>query len=123
MLENLEKQHLSLRMKGSDVMVIRYAIQDEVAGELRELPKGDCEWPGYSSVYNRLQAIAYRIATAPHCRFSDEHIHTMAVLGCGHEETMKGWLLQMIDRGWKFDNVCPFTCKCAKHGHGISRED
>jgi hypothetical protein len=97
-----------------------YRLQEELWAEMRALPQGDCEWPGYSIVFNRLQAIAYNMAKKTpgiqnHNYLSAEHITTMAVLGCGHEETMKGWLLQMIDRGWKYDDVCPFTCKCPKH--------
>jgi hypothetical protein len=87
--------------------------QDEITMIRKSLPVGNCEWPGYDSVWNRLQAIAHKMANGSHS--SDEHLHTMAVLGSGHEETMKGWLMQMTLRGWKYDNVCPWTCKCPKH--------
>lgn len=84
--------------------MIQYRIQDSVAEDLRSLPKGDCEWPGYFVICNRLQSIALKMAMGKgHSYLSDDHLHTMAVLGCGHEETMKGWLLHLTDIGWKWE--------------------
>lgn len=65
-----------------------------------ELPKGDGNWPGFDHVYSKLQEAAHRIAEDPRLLCSSEHIEIMAILGCGHEETMKAELARCYSRGW-----------------------
>lgn len=82
--------------------MINSKYQDEVNSIRRSLPNGNWDWPGADSVCARLQAIAHRLAF--NGILSSLHIKTMAVLGCGHEETCKGHLLYLAHRGYTVDS-------------------
>ena len=76
-------------------------IQDSpVEKRRKELPKGNCNWNGYDSVYAKLQKAAHKMASNYRTFATDEHIETMAILGCGHEETMKAHLMWCREYGW-----------------------
>lgn len=66
----------------------------------KELPQGDGNWPGADVVYKRLQAAAYHLAKGKHTYLGQDHVETMAVLGCGDEETMKHWMHVCLNNGW-----------------------
>jgi hypothetical protein len=55
----------------------------------KEMPQGDCSWPGYEHVVLTLQIAASNLARGHYTCLSDDHIDIMAALGTGHEETMK----------------------------------
>lgn len=72
---------------------------------LKDLPKGDCNWPGYDHVRTKLaQACEYLSHNNTGHRASTwlggDHVRLMAVLGCGHEETMKYELARALTYGW-----------------------
>ena len=73
---------------------------DPVEQERKLLPQGNGNWPGYGHVYDQLQKAAHKIAEDPYLRCSDEHIQVMAILGCGHEETMKYEMARCYSRGF-----------------------
>lgn len=60
--------------------------------EARSLPRGAGDWPGYESVYGKLQMAAERMRDQKYWHLASEHIRLMAIIGCGHEETMKAEL-------------------------------
>ena len=65
-------------------------LQDSPVEKARkELHTGDCEWAGYEHVRDNLQIAAHHLASGKYTCCSDEHVQVMAILGCGHEETMK----------------------------------
>lgn len=66
----------------------------------KQLPRGDGAWQGFDSVYDRLQRAAHKMASEKYMRGSDEHVTLMAILGCGHEETMKAEMHRLIGRGY-----------------------
>ena len=66
----------------------------------RELPRGDGNWHGYEYVYKQLDAGCMAMARASYVYLSDEHVNAMAILGCGHEETMKAEMWRMRGRGF-----------------------
>jgi len=66
----------------------------------KELPRGDGQWPGYASVYARIAQACELMARTKYVHLSDEHVTAMAVLGCGHEETMKHELGRLRMRGF-----------------------
>jgi hypothetical protein len=66
----------------------------------KELPKGDGQWPGYAHVYASISRACTKMAATPYIRLSDEHVNAMAVLGCGHEETMKYEQARLHMRGF-----------------------
>lgn len=66
----------------------------------KELPRGDGDWPGYAQVYRNIAAGCEKMARTRHVYLSYEHINAMAVLGSGHEETMKYEQMRMRMRGW-----------------------
>ena len=75
--------------------------QDSPVENVRKtLPQGDCEWKGAESVTNKLQYAAHEMAKQPHHLRSDIHVKTMAVIGCGDEETMKDHLIWLNTYGW-----------------------
>lgn len=78
----------------------KVAIESPVEKERKTLPRGDGNWPGYDRVWSRLQDAAHNLAANRAAWLSDDHIHTMAVLGSGHEETMKAWMHICIQYGW-----------------------
>lgn len=81
---------------------IRMTIpQDSPSEALRKkLPRGDGNWPGYSTVYRNIAAGCEAMARDKYVYLSYEHINAMAVLGSGHEETMKYEQMRMRNRGW-----------------------
>lgn len=66
----------------------------------KRLPRGNGAWPGFDVVYNRLQRAAHMMATEKYAGCSDEHITLMAIMGCGHEETMKAEMHRLSGRGY-----------------------
>jgi hypothetical protein len=76
--------------------------QDNPIEQLRkELPRGAGDWPGEAIVYRRLAHIAEQMGRNRYQHLSDLHIKTMAVMGTGHEETMKAHLhLLVFAYGW-----------------------
>lgn len=66
----------------------------------RELPQGDGNWPGSMKVWENLQKAAHHLAQGKHTHLSYDHVETMAIMGCGHEETMKHWQMVCRNNGW-----------------------
>lgn len=66
----------------------------------KELSQGPGDWPGFGQVYANLQKAAHKMALSKYFYLSDDHIYTMAVMGCGHEETMRGHQLWCREYGW-----------------------
>ena len=64
----------------------------------KQLPHGDGNWPGFDHVWSKLQSAAFKLSDI--ANQSDDHIRTMAVLGCGDEETMKYWMGVCITNKW-----------------------
>jgi hypothetical protein len=75
------------------------AIDTPVDKLLRTLPRGKADWEGWSVCYTRLQAASDRLASSPNTFLSDDHVEVMAVMVCGHEETMKALVLKCFDTG------------------------
>lgn len=63
-------------------------------------PCGDGNWPGFDRVYKKISDACERIARAPEWYLRDFHIQTMADLGSGNEERMKGRLALLRAYGW-----------------------
>lgn len=74
--------------------------ESPVVTRLRELPRGDGKWPGYAHVYRNIALACERMAKTRYVYLSEEHINAMAVLGCGHEETMKYEQMRLRGRGF-----------------------
>ena len=70
-----------------------------VEKERKAGPCGDGNWPGYSSVWDRLQAACHKMAQGK-AYLSQDHVSTMADLGSGHEERMKWRLHWLYTYGW-----------------------
>ena len=66
----------------------------------KELLQGDCNWLGYDAVYTNLQKAAEKLSSGKYTRLSGNHIETMAVMACGHEETMKSWQMVCRNNNW-----------------------
>ena len=66
----------------------------------KSLPRGDGKWPGYAKVYQRLSRAAVYLSQGKYIYLSDDHVKTMAIMGCGHQETMKSWALICLQYGW-----------------------
>jgi hypothetical protein len=66
----------------------------------RTLPRGDGQWKGFESVYRRLSAACERMGQVKYVHLSDEHVRSMAIMGCGHEETMKAEQHRLFGRGF-----------------------
>lgn len=79
---------------------MKIPTESPVSRRLRELPHGNADWPGYATVYRRLQQAAQHLASGTYTRCGHDHVETMAVLGCGHEETMKHWVGVCIQNNW-----------------------
>lgn len=71
-----------------------------VEKRLAELPKGDGKWIGYDHVCGNLMKAAEKMASNRDSHLSEKHIETMAVLGTGHEETMKHHQMWLRTYGW-----------------------
>ena len=71
-----------------------------VEARLKELPRGNGDWPGYAYVWNKLQQACHAMAKTRYVHLSDEHVNAMAILGSGHEELMKYELMRCRDRGF-----------------------
>ena len=65
----------------------------------KELPRGNGEWAGFESVYITIARAAEAMGNS-RCRLSELHVSTMAILGCGEEETMKAHLAILRQYGW-----------------------
>lgn len=66
----------------------------------KQLPRGDGNWVGFGVVYDRLQSAAHKMASEKYMCCSDEHVTLMAIMGCGHEETMKAEMHRLSGRGY-----------------------
>lgn len=66
----------------------------------KELPRGNGGWRGYSYVYGRIQAACEAMGRTRYVALSEEHVNAMAVLGSGHEETMKYEMHRLRMRGF-----------------------
>ena len=73
-----------------------------------ELPKGNGSWPGADHVYKKLQEACHYLASHRSTRLSDDHVELMAVLGNGHEESMKYKLSVAYAYGWAKPD---FSCR------------
>lgn len=77
------------------------AIQDSpVERRRKELPRSNGDWKGYAQVYARIAAGCEAMARARYVHLSDEHVNAMAILGSGHEESMKYEQMRMRNRGF-----------------------
>jgi hypothetical protein len=77
----------------------RLPQDDPVEQERKTLPRGSGDWPGFDHVYEQLQRACFRLASSSTTRCGDDHVHLMAVLGSGHEETMKAEMAVARSRG------------------------
>lgn len=77
----------------------RAADHSPVTIAWQSLPHGDGQWQGYGHIYSRLSLACENMAKSKTLYLSDEHVQCMAILGTGHEETMKAEHLRLIDRG------------------------
>ena len=71
-----------------------------VEQRLKELPRGNGDWNGFPAMYALIAKACQEMAKQPYMYLSDEHVNAMAVLGCGHEETMKYELGRLRMRGF-----------------------
>lgn len=71
-----------------------------VEAVFKTLTRGNGNWPGWSHVYCKLQEAAYHLAANEYTRCGEDHVYTMAVMGCGHEETMKGHMHLCMAYRW-----------------------
>lgn len=71
-----------------------------VERRLAELPRGNWNWPGADHVHAKLKKAAEYLANGKYTHLNVDHIETMAVLGCGHEETCKAWMATCILNKW-----------------------
>lgn len=75
--------------------------QDSPVEILRKsLPRGNGQWPGFDHVYRNLAVAAEAMGKNRQTRGGEFHVKTMAVLGSGHEETMKTHQLLLRFYGW-----------------------
>ncbi len=80
---------------------IMQPMPDSPVEQIRKtLPQGDGNWPGSEKVYSNIQKACHAMARSNDTYLSEEHINAMAILGCGHEETMKAEQMRLRDRGW-----------------------
>ena len=75
-----------------------YPKDDPVEQERKKLPQGSGDWPGHDFVWDYLQQCAHVLSKNPQTRCGDEHVMLMAIMGCGHEETMKAELHRLYGR-------------------------
>ena len=73
---------------------------DPIETRRKELPRGDGSWEGFDACYRRLQFAAKHLALNPYTRLGQDHIDIMAVLGSGHEETMKYYVHLAYTYNW-----------------------
>lgn len=66
----------------------------------QQLPQGDGKWAGYAYVYGVINIACNKMGENPKSLRSEEHVNAMAVLGCGHEETMKAEMWKLRDLGF-----------------------
>ena len=66
----------------------------------KELPQGNADWPGYDRCLERLQAAARHLAKNPYTRLGQDHVDIMAVIGTGHEETIKYYVHLAYQYNW-----------------------
>jgi hypothetical protein len=88
-----------MKTQKTGIRFTHYHSQETLRTMTRELPQGDWSWDTHGTSA-RLQKAAHKIAASPSCYLSDLHMQTMAVLGCGHEETCKAHLLLMVQYGY-----------------------
>ena len=66
----------------------------------KELPRGDGQWAGFDHVYSLISSACEKMAIGNHTWLSELHIDCMAILGSGHEETMKYHVQWLRMYGW-----------------------
>lgn len=86
-------------MKNSRYQFNAPEAESPVEALRKELPRGNGAWPGFSEVYTKMSdaCLAMGLATYPR---QELHVRSMAILGCGHEETMKYHLGLLRIYGW-----------------------
>lgn len=70
-------------------------IMSPIEEELSTLPRGNGDWDGWEYVYGKINEACKNFAKSPKTHLCGEHIYSMAVLGCGDEEKMKGHLYRL----------------------------
>jgi hypothetical protein len=76
-------------------------MQDSPVEKIRKtFPSGNLDWPGNSHVYDKLKKAADAMGRTTSTHLSYDHLLTMAILGCGHEETMKAHMAWCSMYGW-----------------------
>ncbi len=78
----------------------RTACESPVEEIRKTLPRGTGDWVGYSHVYRNIAQACELMARKKYIYLSEEHVRTMAILGCGHEETMKYEQMRLRMRGF-----------------------
>lgn len=70
-----------------------YRVEDSPVEKVRKtLPNGDGKFIGFDHVYSVLKNVCVNISKEKYGLLSEDHVFFMAVLGCGHEETMKYYM-------------------------------
>ena len=77
----------------------RTLADSPVEDERKTLPRGSGDWLGYEAVYRNISQACDKMAVSGH-RLTDLHVTSMAILGCGHEETMKLHQILLRTYGW-----------------------
>jgi hypothetical protein len=94
------KKEIQYISKRGTALFRNYKTEDSpVEKRRKELPQGNCDWVGWEYVANNLKNAAQKMALSDYW-LSDWHIETMAVLGCGHEETMKAHQMLLRTYNW-----------------------
>ena len=78
----------------------KYPTSSPVEQMRQQMPRGNADWPGWAHVYGKLQKAAEHLASNEYTRCGEDHVYTMAALGSGHEETMKGHMHLCMAYGW-----------------------
>lgn len=85
----------------SKKQILNAAAPDSPVETVRKtLPRGTADWAGFDYVYGKISAACEQMAQTRYVALSDEHVTSMAILGCGHEETMKAEMWRLRSRGF-----------------------
>ena len=76
--------------------------ESPVEAARKEGPRGDGNWPGFDRVYRAISQACDKMGArmSPGAQPDEFHVATMADLGSGHEERMKGRLQILRACGW-----------------------
>lgn len=75
-------------------------IKRQTEDIFKTLPRGKSDYPGFETVRSRLQAGAEAMALLETYYGSEDHSRTMAIMGCGDEETQKAHVFWLRTYGW-----------------------